>query len=187
MATQSYVRDIPEGVATWICIGVQMLFNHSDSWSGQRFVTVNSCVRNYNPCNSTSLYQFATTWTIKIYIFFHIYVFIHSFELSSNIQQDKHSWQMGGMQKSISGCTSHETLKQTSISSKRDCHFWQVQTKIKLRLQFANDYKHWSIEDCENIAWSAVYQHSGWCLNMENIYFRYIKTFGINESNLHLR
>ena len=39
LATESYISGIPEeGVSKQSCVGMQMLYNQSDSWSGQRLV-----------------------------------------------------------------------------------------------------------------------------------------------------
>ncbi len=60
-----------------------------------------------------------------------------------------------GMQKTISECTTHRTLKQMGYSSRRPHQVPLLSAKKrKWRLQFAQAYQNWTIEYWKNVAWS---------------------------------
>ena len=71
-----------------------------------------------------------------------------------------------GRQKSISERTVRRTLRQMGYSSRRPHRVPLLSAKNrKLRLQFAQAHRNWTIEDWKNIAWSDesrfLLQHSG--------------------------
>ncbi len=66
-----------------------------------------------------------------------------------------------GMQNTISGCTTHRTLKQMGCSSRRPHRVLLLSAKNRKRsLQFA--HQNWTIEDWKNVAWSFVVTSLVW-------------------------
>ncbi len=58
------------------------------------------------------------------------------------------------MQKSISECTTLQTLKQMGYSSSRQWVPLLLASNRKLKLQFTQAHQNWTIEDYKKVAWS---------------------------------
>ncbi len=57
------------------------------------------------------------------------------------------------LQNTISECTTHQTLKQMSSSSRRPHRVPLLSDKNRTRrIQFTQDHQNWTIEDCRNVA-----------------------------------